>query len=235
MGEFTVRNVRLEVPERLLDARLREGLAAGRYEQAEAAALDDFLRPTDRVLELGGGLGYLAVRAARIVGPGAVTVVEANPDLLPIIRANLLRNGAEGVRLIHGAAVADEMADTEQELHVSGGFWGGSLAPPDRRARRHKVPGRGLHALIRAAGATALIIDVEGAEEVLLARPLPHGLRLVVLEVHPTRYPESTIAEMAATLAAAGLERRVRPWGRDVWVLERPDRAAAETSARRTG
>ncbi|MCC6008102.1 MAG: FkbM family methyltransferase, partial [Rhodobacteraceae bacterium] len=166
MTVFTVDGVRMDIPERMLVPNLRAALEEARYEGQERRALRAHLRPGDRVLELGAGAGLLAVLAARVVGAEAVTAVEANPEMLDIIRATLRENGAPGVRLLHGAVVPDEAAGGAVEFHVHPGFWSAALAPnPRLKARRHAVPALGFRALLDEADANVLVCDIEGGEE----------------------------------------------------------------------
>lgn len=224
MSVFTIEGVRLDIPDRMLVPPLRAALEEGRYEGQERRALRNHLRAGDRVLELGAGAGLLAVLAARVVGAGAVTTVEANPEMLDSIRANLRENGQKGVRLLHGAAVPDEAAGGAVEFHVHPGFWSASLAPnPRLKARRHAVPALGFHELVRDARANVLVCDIEGGEEFLFDSPLPEGLRLVVIETHPQRYEPETLERLRAALAGAGLVFREESSRGDVWVWERPE------------
>jgi protein-L-isoaspartate O-methyltransferase len=103
MAEYEIDGLRLEVPEAVLNDRIHAKLASGGYEAHEAQAAAMRLKPRHRVLELGAGIGYIASVCARVVGPENVTTVEANPVMLPVIRANLARNGFGAVTLLHGA------------------------------------------------------------------------------------------------------------------------------------
>jgi FkbM family methyltransferase len=204
MPSFALRGLTLTLPDAALRGGLEQALASGRYEHQEADAILAHLRPGDRFLDLGAGLGFLCALAARVVGAAAVTGVEAGPDTLALARANLDANGFAAVRLIHGAVTAGE--EGEVEFGQRPAFWasalrGGGDWPANARILR--VPARPIAALLAEARPTVLSCDIEGAERAVLAQPLP-GVRLIVTELHPGLYGPEGVAEVTAALAARG-------------------------------
>jgi FkbM family methyltransferase len=78
-----------------------------RYEEAEARALREFLRPGMGYLDVGGNLGYLATLAARLVGPsGRVVAVEPEPYNFSLLRRNLRLNAPGRAVAVNAAAGA---------------------------------------------------------------------------------------------------------------------------------
>ncbi len=128
MPSFALRGLTLTLPEAALRGGLEKALSSGRYEHQEADAILSHLRPGDRFLDLGAGLGFLCALAARVVGQGAVTGVEAGPDTLALARANLNANGFPGVQLIHGAVTAT--AEGEVDFGQRPAFWASALRGP---------------------------------------------------------------------------------------------------------
>jgi FkbM family methyltransferase len=79
----------------------------GRYEEPEAAALRDSLRPGMSYLDVGGNLGYLATLAAKLVGPsGRVVAVEPEPYNFSLLRRNLRLNAPSHAVAVNAAAGA---------------------------------------------------------------------------------------------------------------------------------
>lgn len=77
----------------------------GRWDPADAEALERALRPGMHVLNLGAHVGYFALLASALIGPsGRVTAIEAAPGNFALLRANLKRRRARNVRAIHAAA-----------------------------------------------------------------------------------------------------------------------------------
>ncbi|MBV0890435.1 FkbM family methyltransferase [Paracoccus sp. Z118] len=203
---FTIDGALIEVPASALVPRLRGRLQDGGYEGHERALLRAHLRLGDRVLDLGAGAGMVSITAARIVGAGNVTSVEANPEMLRPLKRNLRRNiGAEG-SVLHMAVVADGDKRDSVDLHVSPGFWSASTLPGRAKgaAASYAVKARPLGKLIRRAQANVLAMDVEGAEQQLLATPLPEQVRLLVIELHPALYGGAARDAILADLAGQG-------------------------------
>lgn len=213
MAEFEIEGINLSVPDGMLNPKLRQQMKSGRYEGAEAQAVMTHVTTGDRVLELGAGVGYLAALAARETDAAGVLAVEANPALIPVIRANLDANGAAPARLELGAVIgATPEAGQEVTFHVAGAFWASSLkSRGGPKERKVSVPALGLDTLLAAHDPHVLIADVEGAERDMFASPLPKGLRHIILEMHPNEYPTATIGKIFRRLDRQGFT--YAPWG----------------------
>ncbi len=206
MAEYDIDGVRLSVPDTLLSPRIRAKLASGKYEGQEAAAARMRLRAGQRVLDLGGGIGYVAAVCAGISGADNVTTIEANPSLLPVIRSNLDRNGHDAVILWHGAVTGRRPMDGPVIFDRATHFWAGRIADPDSAdARLVDVPALGLDDLFEELRPTVVIMDVEGAEQYLFDAPWPAHVHAVMMELHPGRYPDTVIQRIVDCMSASGL------------------------------
>ena len=205
MPQFTLRDIRLQIPAEALHGGLEKALASGRYEGQEADALLRHLVPEDRFLDLGAGLGFLCCLAARIVGAAQVTGVEAGPQTARLARANLDRNGFAEARLVHAAVTAGTAGEVEFGQRPS--FWASALkgaADWPKNAQILRVPARPLADLMDEAQPTVLSCDIEGAEAEVLACPLPPGLRRIVVELHPAVYGLKGTRAIFDALSAQG-------------------------------
>jgi hypothetical protein len=102
---FTFGGMHIAVQVAHLTPKIIDALASGRYENVERTAINMHVVENDRVLDLGGGIGCTGIVAGRIVGGENLFVVEANGDLLPDIKANLIANDVVGAQVIHKAIV----------------------------------------------------------------------------------------------------------------------------------
>jgi FkbM family methyltransferase len=179
---------------------LRRALYAERYERGEARCVARRVAPDDVVLEVGAGIGFLSTLCALRVGGARVTAVEANPALLPRIRATWAANGVAPT-LVHGV-----LARTagEAELFVAPELVSSSLAPGGEARASVRVPQLAVNELLRRVAPTCLVIDVEGAEAELLPAIDWRGVRKLILELHPHRIGAERTRELLALLAAQG-------------------------------
>lgn len=154
----------------------------------------------------GAGIGYVAALCARVVGAETVTCVEANPAMLPVIRANLDRNGYGAATLLHGAVAGREGAEAPIAFDGAKSFWAGRIADEaSAAARRVDVPALGLDGLLRRVRPQVVIMDIEGAEAHLFDAPWPAHVRSVMMELHPGRYPDTVVQRIVDCMSASGL------------------------------
>lgn len=206
MGEYTVNGVTLVVPDEMLNERVAGKLENATYEAHEAHAAQMRLRPGMRVLELGAGVGYIASICAGVAGPEHVVTVEANPAMLPVIRANLDRNGNGATRLIHGAVTGDADGAEEIAFDPKKVFWAGRIADEDTDPEKLvSVPLLPLHGLLKEHRPHLVIMDVEGAERHLFGQPWPDHVRAVMMELHPNQYPDYVIKQIVDCMSASNL------------------------------
>lgn len=197
---YRLNGVDLGVPPGLANDAIIEKLADGSYEGDEARAVDRCVRPGFRVLELGAGLGYVGTLAALKTQPENVFSIEANPDLLPVIRANHARNGVANVSLMHGAVVGQAAEGETAQFHIAGGFTGSRLGA--KGGRQVEVPLIGFHELLRSHRPHVVLMDVEGAEAGYFDRPWKCPLRFCVMEIHPKQYGADVIKRIIDQMSA---------------------------------
>lgn len=186
-------------------------LASGRYESEELRILRRTLDPGDRVLELGTGLGLLAIHCARKVGSERVFSVEANPALEPLVRRNFALNEVSPELEI--AVLGAE--EGQRRLHVPVDFWASSLvhhgqwrgAPWHLRrgTRVVEVPARPLHDKLAEASPNYLVVDIEGGEGELAEVWHLEGIEKLLIEVHPAAIGKGAVARVVRSIEAQGL------------------------------
>lgn len=191
---------------------IRQILWQGDYERPEIEGVMRMVRPGDRILELGCGLGIVTAIAARQAGPdGRVKSFEANPELIAATRAFLDQHGCDNVELVHAVLVPEAEATT-RSFYLAGSFAESSLLGAEGRQQRGQVtvPAMPLGTVIETFRPDVLICDIEGAEAELIPAFDASGLRAAVIELHPDRIFPDQIAGIEAALARHGL-RPVSP------------------------
>ena len=204
MPTFKLGQTTLRISKEHLSRSLAQKLRRGQYEKQEAKALELHLSVGDRVLEIGSGVGFMAVLAAKIVGADNVVTVEANPALLGDIQNNLHINKAENVTVLHYAVVAAP-EQSYVGFFVGDEFWSGSISEQEGVAAKPvAVPAIGFDKLLARYPAEVLVCDSEGAEQGYFKNPLPEALHTIVLEIHPKLYSPKEIKAIFDRLSSSG-------------------------------
>lgn len=186
---FTVEGCQFAVNSPVTAAYLRGYLCDAFYERPEREALKRFLDPDLPVIELGGGLGVVAcLTNKRLRHPHQHVVVEANPDLIPLLERNKRHNGC-GFEIVHGALAYGSPETT---------FYRNAFFPASNVGRAWQ---ESLDAAVRVPTVTlagllsrfpfdrcTLISDIEGAECALVeheADLLCARVATLIVETHP--------------------------------------------------
>lgn len=192
---------------------------AARYEGQEIAGALEVIRPGDRVLEMGAGLGLVGAIAAKNGGPEKVLSFEANPGLIQHINALYQLNGLQDRIEVRNEVLmsAPEQPETVA-FHIRNSYLGSSLIDTDRRqTTRVEVPTASYAALHESYKPTVLLMDIEGGELDFLRHASLKGIRAVVIEFHPEAYGVEGMRECKSILEAAGFAKVPEHCTRHVW------------------
>lgn len=201
---FNVRTVRLggvtidttigHIPENVRELIFREI-----YEDTERDLIGRILKPGMRTLEIGTGIGFVSLVAARICGEHSVFCYEANPELEPTIKRNFELNGLTPnltmrAVTVDGAPIAFFKSDN---------IISSSLYDRKRDDKQIIVESEALSDVLAKHDPAALIMDVEGAEIQLLGVDLKNVADIIV-ELHPHIVGEDAIAALISNLKNRG-------------------------------
>lgn len=216
---YKVNGLDLVIPFDLTDIKFRGQFPIDFYEKQERRYLKQYLPKNATVLELGACLGVVSCITNRLLEhPERHVVVEANPNVVPIIEENKRRNQCS-FQIEH--CMVSSRAVNE--------FFIGKtiLMSSNRRqsATKISVAGKTIADLEREHGMRfdALVMDIEGGELDFLRenRDKLKELNVVFMEVHP--HPEilsqEDVAECLSILTESGLEKVVDE--SNFWVLTR--------------
>lgn len=212
------RGLRLPNDARFIDQKRRRSLRQGNYERREVEAVKAMVRPDDVVIELGAGIGYMSTFMAKNRKVGEVHAFEANPALIPYIRAVHAANGVEHVQL-HNALLG--RGKGRAKFYVRENFLASSMeqdAPGVNSPviRVEDIEVRNIRATFKAIKPSFLVCDIEGAE----AEVLPHAdlssLRAAVIELHPQWIGQKGVQAVFNAMHRAGLTFWPRPSNKKV-------------------
>jgi FkbM family methyltransferase len=182
---------------------IRAAIVGGRFETEEAAQIPDIVRPGDRVLEIGAGIGFISTLLARQRRVAEVIAVEANPQLMGYMERLHRRNRVRKVRRLN--TVLTNQAQSHATFYLRTDFWMGSLMPgPNPHIGAVEVPTTNLDGLLRAEAIDLIVCDVEGAESMLFEGADLAGVDRIFLELHDHVTGLSGVARLFATLAGQG-------------------------------
>lgn len=213
------RGGRVETPEGG-DPRVNALLFWGMYESAEIRFVRRHLGDDLDAVELGSSLGGVSCEIAkRLAGRRKLVCVEANSQLLPLLRRNLARNApSQDARVVWGAI--DYSGSGEVEFSVGDSNLSSRLGADAAAPRRLAVPAATLSGVLAEAqvGDYALVADIEGAEAGLFLRDAAAlaRCRKIIIELHDTafegkRYSVDGLAGLIADTTGMPLRDRYGP------------------------
>lgn len=177
--------IKIPVPEEAVSDTVLKFLKEGRYESREGKVLSQIIEEGERILELGGGLGFISTIAAKNQKTVAVLTYEANPALGDVIALTHQLNGVTGVEVRTGVLVR-EARQQSVPFYVRRDFWGSSLSKKDGETgvKEVMVPVHELSWVVGEFKPTMIVCDIEGGEAALFdGRALP-GVNKVLVELH---------------------------------------------------
>ncbi|MGB7307187.1 MAG: FkbM family methyltransferase [Burkholderiaceae bacterium] len=183
-------------------------LVRGHYEQAEQVLIQKYLSPNLPVIELGGSMGVVSAYVRTVLNPTTpMTVVEANPKLIPVLERNAFAsdNGAFTRVLHHAVSTTPGSLD----FPVSDDYLSNRISAKND-GETVSVQTITLGQLTESLDQYSLIMDIEGAEFDIFKNDAPalKACQLAIVEVHPHYFdgqPGYTENDFIALAGDAGL------------------------------
>ena len=187
----------------IITPAIRQAILSGRFEAAEASQIPAIVRPGDRVLEIGAGIGYISTLLARERRVARVIAVEANPHLLAYMARLHGVNRVRKVRRLN-AVLTNEPVESVT-FYLRRDFWTGSVAAaPNPYHATVEVPAVSFDKLLRDEAINLVVCDAEGAEDGLFDGADLSGVDRVYLETHVHVTGLSGIRRLFAAMAEQG-------------------------------
>ena len=198
---------------------MQKVLLARDYEAPEIEILPALVSSSDRVLEIGGAIGFLGLFCRKIIKVEKFFSVEPNPRTLAFLRRNYELNKIEPA-VIEAALAA---ADGPISFHTSDMFWTDSIVSIADPATSRQITVRGLSfkSIMEMAGVdfNVMIIDVEGGEQFLPIASIPDGIKKILIEIHPEMIGARAAYTVLETLIKSGFQIQNR--NHNTWSLTR--------------
>jgi FkbM family methyltransferase len=204
-SEVLLGNIRIGIDASLMPDPVIRAIFRGDYELNERMAVEHMVRPGDRIVEFGGGIGAVAVTAARIAGPRLVSVFEPQPQACELIRRNAALNGVE-LDCWNAAVARDsgKRAFYQSPNIISSSFFdrqkSGKQAPIVREVSTIAVSD-----ILESVNPNVMIVDIEGAETEVFEGVDLRCIEVLVIEMHPHIVGEKPVAALDASFHAQGL------------------------------
>jgi FkbM family methyltransferase len=148
--------------------------------------IDSSLTSSDKVMELGTGIGFIALFCAKKIEANRVFTFEANPLLIPHIRENFRINKKE-INLFN-SILKHNPTQSSCEFYISKDFYSSGLTRPKYFKSVVDVSVIDFEAEINRIEPTFLIVDIEGYEyELFKELVLPAVVKKVLIELHPEK------------------------------------------------
>lgn len=178
----------------------------GTYEAPEMLLVKAAVRPGDRVVEIGTGVGIVSLLCNRIAGEGNVISYEANASLGPIIHENFRLNKLTP-KLVLKAVTID---GAPIEFFHNDNIISSSIHDRGLPAEKRMIDSIAIDDAISENNANVLVVDIEGGEVDLLPGAHLTGVRELIIELHPHIVGEQSINILIASLIDRGFEEKSR-------------------------
>lgn len=186
--------------DRTLSPKVLRALCTGRYEHQEVEILKRKADEEDRILELGGGIGYLGLVAKKMFPDMSYVSFEANPDLIEMIQKNQALNNCQYT--IRNQLVG--VGGRKLPFFIDRDCWISSLTPTRNTVKTVQVDEISIQDALEINAPNFLIIDIEGGESQLV--PMMDFTRIdkCLIELHPNRISNEEYTAILRTIMDRG-------------------------------
>ncbi len=200
---------------------LKRALWRADYEDAERAIIKRSIKPNDRVLEGGGGLGLVSMQIATIVGNENLLVYEASPNSHALISKNAAANGFSFE--IRNKALSD--SDGSLQFFVHDNVLSSS-AIARSGTNEINIPCDDIESVINSFRPNVLVLDIEGAEVATLKRAPLESIDRIIVEIHPHLVGDAALSGLYQHLYQQGFVLNHDNSWQKVLSFSRPDTSA---------
>ena len=159
--------IKIPLDPAVVSPSILQAIRSGQYEKTEGKMLAAMVDSGERVVYIGGGLGFTSTVMAKTGRAAQVVCVEGHPDLRRLIEWVRDLNGVDF--LIRNAVIAPDGGPATVPFYLHKDFWGSSLLPiaADRLHGVVQAPVLTFGDLIREYAPTMYVVDIEVVKELV--------------------------------------------------------------------
>jgi FkbM family methyltransferase len=157
---------------------IANAIRAGTYEAHEAALLGGLIQHGEVILEIGAGCGLISTICAKNPYTSVVECVEANPNLIDMIKMTHSLNSVKVA--VHNEVLAK--SDGETDFFVHPDFW--ASGTHSFLGTSIKVRTTSFQKRLNELRPTMLVVDIEGGEVEIFDDVDLTGVRKIMVELH---------------------------------------------------
>jgi FkbM family methyltransferase len=191
-------SIKLHIDKNKFTDKVIRAFHKGNYEQDERDILLSTLGSNDRYLEIGAGVGYMGINAAKIVKTSdQIFLFEANPEMAKVIKINMKLN-EQNLFVLNKAIISSN--DEKIPFYLNEDFW---ISSTLNKKNTHKITINALsmESILKKYQPTYLMIDVEGGEYDLFTNSkMNKSVRKICFEVHPNFISSEKITKIFKVL-----------------------------------
>lgn len=181
---LTPDGVSIPADPRVVSPQIAQAMRSGAFGRAEAKVLNRIVRSDDRVLELGGGAGFISTLISRLGRTHSILTLEGDPGLISFIQRVTTLNGATDVETVNAVAV-NGFNQSPRPFYLRADFAASSLSPePNDYQRQVHVPVVEFDRLLEERDISLVICDIVGGEVDLFQDAELAGVERIFLRVH---------------------------------------------------
>jgi len=196
-----IHNVRIRIGDHISE-NVKNFIYSGFYEGEELTILSKVIRPTDKILEVGTGLGLITVYCAQIIGSENIVTFEANPYLIEKAKENFDINGVNPE--IRNAILSDSVSKVD--FFIEEGFWSSSTTKRSDAAKIVQVKTANTKDILLELRPNFIIMDIEGGEKDLIYKIDFNSIEKLLIEIHPQIIGNTQATKIIAFLYKKGFE-----------------------------
>lgn len=202
----------------LADTSYARSIYRGSHESEELEVIRRHLKPEDRVLEFGSGIGLITATCCQVVGSENVVTYEANPAMEALLRRTFSLNFiAPDLRM-----KMVSIKSGQEKFYVSDRFVVSSQINHQSNANELSISSDSFQDVVREVQPTFLVMDIEGSEVDLADESIDLGcIKKICVEVHPGIVGDESTSRFIQSLLNRGFQLELSSSKGDVLFFHR--------------